>query len=297
MNSFLKYLTDARGPIDNALDALVPSPETRPQRIHEAMRYSLFAGGKRIRPALVLLAGESLGAQREDLLPGAAAVEMVHTFSLVHDDLPGLDNDDLRRGRPTVHRQYDEATAILVGDALLNLGLIILASEPSHIPAERRNRAMAMVGGAIGTLGMIGGQVEDLAATESWPENASAALKRIHQGKTGALLSASLRLGGIYAGADSAVDQLLSELGHAIGLLFQIRDDILDVEGTSETLGKTAGKDAAQRKLTYPGLHGLEESKRLLDATRQNARRLANDLGDPEGLLEALIEYLATRDR
>ena len=297
MRDFTSFLADVRPAIDDALDRLLPAPETPPARLHEAMRYSVFAGGKRVRPALVVLAGETLGVRREALLPGGAALEMIHTYSLIHDDLPGLDDDDLRRGRPTVHRRYDEATAILAGDALLTLGLTTLAAGPDEIAAEARRRAVATVGSAIGTLGMIGGQVDDLEAERRWPEDAPAALEAIHRRKTGALLVVSLRLAGIYAGAGDEVDRRLTALGERLGLMFQIADDILDVEGTAGTLGKTAGKDAAARKLTYPGLYGLDPSKRMLAQTRDEALGLAAELPAGGGLFPSLVYYLATRDR
>ena len=301
------YLKEARQATDATLDRLVPTPDVSPERIHEAMRYSLFAGGKRVRPALVLLTGEALGVPRSTLLPGGAALEMIHTYSLIHDDLPSLDNDDLRRGRPTCHRQFDEATAILAGDALLTLGLTTLAVHPDAADCEEgrevdgatRRRAVAIVGEAIGTLGMIGGQVDDLAAENQWPDDAEAALESIHRRKTGALLTVCVRLAGLYAGASEDEDALLTELGEHVGLLFQIADDILDISQTSEVLGKTAGKDAAVRKLTYPGLYGLDEARLKLAATREAALELAGRLpgGGRRDLLPALVRYIADRDR
>ncbi len=296
MNDFVSFLAAVRPAIDDQLDRLLPPAATTPVRLHEAMRYSVFAGGKRIRPALVVLAGETLGIRRETLLPGGAALEMIHTYSLIHDDLPGLDNDDLRRGRPTAHVKYDEATAILAGDALLTLGLTTLASHPAGAEGEQRRQAVAMVGAAIGTFGMIGGQVDDLEAEHDWPADAPAALEAIHRRKTGALLVACLRLAGIYSQADSDLDRRLTALGERLGLMFQVADDILDVEGTAGTLGKTAGKDAAARKLTYPGLYGLDESKRMLERTRDEALKLAAELPGGGGLFPPLVHYLATRD-
>ncbi len=297
MSDFQTFLAQARPPIDDALDRLLPAAAEPPARLHEAVRYSVFAGGKRVRPALVLLTGETLGIERRTLLPGGAALEMIHTYSLIHDDLPALDDDDLRRGRPTAHRQYDEATAILAGDTLLTVGLTTLAAHPVSVPDERRRRAVEMVGVAIGPAGMIGGQVDDLAAENDWPEDAPAMLESIHRRKTGALLTACVRLAGIYAGAGTALERRLTGLGERIGLMFQIADDILDVEGTSGTLGKTAGKDVASRKLTYPGLYGLDESKRMLRQTRDEALQLARELPAGGGLFPSLIQYLSTRDR
>ena len=294
---FVAFLRDIRPQIDTALDRLIPREDIAPQRIHQAVRYSLFAGGKRIRPALTILTGRALGVADVHLLPGGCALEMIHTYSLIHDDLPSLDNDDLRRGRPTCHRQFDEATAILAGDSLLTLGLTTLAAEPRGVSGEARRAAVEMVGAAIGTLGMIGGQVDDLEAEKQWPEDAEAALEAIHRRKTGALLTASVRLAGLYAGVGDEEDARLSELGDLIGLMFQIADDILDVEGTSGTLGKTAGKDADARKLTYPTLFGLERAKSMLDETRDRALHVADRLPDRGGLFPSLIHYLSTRDR
>ncbi len=297
MNEFVTFLAEVRPAIDRTLDRLIPGVTEPPERLHEAIRYSTLAGGKRIRPAMVVLTGETLGTSRDRLLEGGAALEMIHTYSLIHDDLPALDNDDLRRGRPTAHRQFNEATAILAGDALLTLGLTTLAVHPTQASAEQRRQAVAMVGQAIGTRGMIGGQIDDLAAEQDWPEDAAAALETIHRRKTGELLTVSLRLAGIYAGATRDQDHQLRTLGEALGLMFQIADDILDVEGSVGTLGKTAGKDATARKLTYPGLFGLDESKRMLSATRDQALELAHELPGGGGLFPSLIHYLEARDR
>jgi geranylgeranyl pyrophosphate synthase len=295
VTDFAAFLAELRPGVEAELDRLLPSPAESPARLHEAMRYCVFAGGKRVRPALVLLAGETFGAPREVLLPGGAALELIHTYSLVHDDLPALDDDDLRRGRPTAHRQFDEATAILTGDALLTRGLWVLAAEPTALDEATRARATALVAEAISTLGMIGGQADDLEAERSWPADAEAALEQIHRRKTGALLRAAVRLGGLYAGVGEAEDRRLAALGAALGLLFQITDDILDVTGDAATLGKTAGKDAEARKLTYPGLFGLEESRRRLRAVEQQALDLAAPLPRGGGLFPSLIRYLASR--
>ncbi len=300
MSDFPTYLENLRPALDATLERLLPAADIRPVRLHEAMRYSTFAGGKRVRPGLTVLAGEALGVDRALLLPGAAALEMVHTYSLVHDDLPALDNDDLRRGRATAHRAFDEATAILVGDALLTLGLATLASEPTALAPEHRRQAVVAVGRAIGSTGMIGGQVDDLAAERNWPEDrdeAAALLEAIHRRKTGNLLTVCLELAGIYAGVDEQQAGLLVSLGDALGLMFQIADDVIDVEGSDTALGKTAGKDAASQKLTYPGLFGLEAAKGRLAETRAEADRLAQALPNGPGLFPGVISYLATRDR
>ena len=298
VNAFTRLLAEARAKVDGELERLLPAVGQPPARLHEAMRYSVFAGGKRLRPALVMLAGRTFGAVTADLLAGAAAVEMVHTYSLIHDDLPALDNDDLRRGQPTLHRRFDEATAILAGDALLTLGLTVLAEHPEALAGELRAGAVALVGRAIGTGGMIGGQAEDLAAESGWPagpEAAAAALDRIHRGKTGALLTASLRLGGVYAAVSPAEDLILRDLGGTVGLLFQIRDDILDVEGSASALGKTPGKDAAASKLTYPALHGLDRSRERLKELGQEAMDRIADLPRERESWEQLISFLDHR--
>lgn len=296
--SFPSYLERVRPEIDATLDRLVPSADTPPAAIHGAMRYSLFAGGKRVRPALVLVAGEALGLDDAAVAAcrtGGAALEMIHTYSLIHDDLPSLDDDDLRRGRPTLHKKLGEATAILAGDALLTLGLTVLAAQPMDMEGARRAEAASMVGRAIGTLGMIGGQVDDLEAEKCRPDKPAEMLEAIHRRKTGALLVACVRLAGIYGGVGEATDRALAELGEAVGLLFQIGDDILDVEGTSESLGKTAGKDAAVDKLTYPALYGMDGARRRLGEERQRALDLAAQLPDP-GRFPDLVDYLVRRD-
>ncbi|HVR29722.1 MAG TPA: farnesyl diphosphate synthase [Thermoanaerobaculia bacterium] len=296
MTGFPAYLADLCPAVERTLERLLPAANLEPVRLHSAMRYSIFAGGKRVRPALVVLAGEIHGAPRESLLGPAAAMELIHTFSLVHDDLPALDDDDLRRGRPTVHRQFDEALAILAGDALLNHALACLAREPLSAPGEVRARAVVITGEAVGSLGMIGGQVADLEAEHRWPDHPEQALESIHRRKTGSLLVASLLLGGIHADAGEGELDLLRRLGEALGLLFQIGDDLLDVEGSAATLGKAAGKDAAARKLTYPGLYGVEESRRRLDLVAEEARELAAALPRSQDTVRSLIRYLGERE-
>jgi geranylgeranyl diphosphate synthase type II len=294
---FVDFLAGVKAALEDELERALPPESEPPRRLHAALRYSVFAGGKRLRPALVVAAGEAFGAPRERLLSGAAAVELIHTYSLIHDDLPALDDDDLRRGRPTLHRRFDEATAILAGDALLTLGLTRLAAGPAELDGHVRARAVALVGAAIGTGGMIGGQVEDLEAERSWPADAPAALERIHRGKTGALLTASLRLGGLYAGAGEAADRALAAFGETIGLMFQVADDILDVLGDARELGKTPGKDAQAKKLTYPGLHGLEASRQKLAELGREAAERAGALPDRRGIFGALAGFLSARDR
>jgi geranylgeranyl pyrophosphate synthase len=283
------FLARVRATVDAELDARLPSPETAPRRLHEAMRYAVFSGGKRVRPALVVLGGEAFGAADPVLNAAAAAVEMIHAYSLVHDDLPALDDDDLRRGRPTVHKRFDEATAVLTGDALLTTALALLAALPPG------GRAVALVGSAIGTGGMIGGQADDLEAERAWPADPAAALDSIHRRKTGALITASLRLGGLIAGADPDGDALLAALGERVGLLFQIGDDLLDAEGRSDVLGKTAGRDARRRKLTYPALHGAATSRGRLHDLVEESRELCVRLPRRGALALDLVARLGRR--
>ncbi|MDE2850999.1 MAG: polyprenyl synthetase family protein [Acidobacteriota bacterium] len=301
MNDFPSFLSALRPEVDEALDRLLPDAETEPAELHEAMRYSVFAGGKRVRPALVVLAGEAWGGVREDLLVGGAALEMVHTFSLIHDDLPALDDDDLRRGRPTLHRARGEAMAVLAGDALLNRAYEVLSREPVSAPPERRLEAVRLVADAVGTAGMIGGQVFDLqhegALDGDGPAHQATVgtLERIHRLKTGALIEASTRLGGVYAGAGPEGIEQAGRIGAELGLLFQIGDDILDEVGSSEELGKTPGKDRQAGKLTYPGLFGLEGSRKKALQAADRCLALVEELPSGRGLFRALVAFLVHR--
>src|SRR3982750_1328540 len=244
--------------IDAELDRLVPPEATPPETIHRAMRYSLFAGGKRIRPILCVEAATTIADEVSGVVAAACSLELIHTYSLIHDDLPALDNDDYRRGKLTNHKVFGDAMAILAGDSLLTLAFQVLSELP--VDGERKSRLIAELATASGTVGgMIGGQVADLEG-EGKPPDAQL-LETIHRAKTGALLRASLRLGAIYAGADAAQYAALSCYGEHVGLAFQIVDDILDIEESSEALGKTAGKDAAQHKITFPAVYGLEKSR------------------------------------
>jgi geranylgeranyl diphosphate synthase type II len=245
------YLVQQQKLVDAELDRLVPSESTAPETIHRAMRYSLFAGGKRIRPILCMEAARTVGDDLGGSTACACALELTHTYSLIHDDLPALDNDDYRRGKLTNHKVFGDAMAILAGDSLLTLAFQVLAQLP--IDGERKSKLIAELATAAGT---VGGMIEG----EGKPPDA-ALLETIHRAKTGALLRASLRMGAIYAGATERQHRALSCYGEHIGLAFQIVDDILDVEAESKELGKTAGKDAAAGKPTYPALYGLERSK------------------------------------
>jgi geranylgeranyl diphosphate synthase type II len=285
-----------RQAVDEALFRALPPESAWPATIHRAVRYSLFAGGKRIRPVLVLAAGEAVGGKREELMPLACAVEMVHTYSLVHDDLPAMDDDDLRRGKPTSHKVFGEAVAILAGDALLTRAFHLLAEVPEgwdDARVRRRLRAAAGLGEACGTTGLIGGQVMDL---ESEGRAIGAGeLECLHRAKTGALLSACVRGGAILGGAGEADLQLLSRYASAIGLAFQVVDDVLDATGDAEGLGKTAGKDEAARKATYVSVHGLERARALAAALRQEALEAIAPLGPRGELLAAIARLIVDR--
>ena len=277
-----------RQAVDEALFRALPPESAWPATIHRAVRYSLFAGGKRIRPVLVLAAGEAVGGEREELMPLACAVEMVHTYSLVHDDL--------RRGKPTSHKVFGEAVAILAGDALLTRAFHLLAEVPEgwdDARVRRRLRAAAGLGEACGTTGLIGGQVMDL---ESEGRAIGAGeLECLHRAKTGALLSACVRGGAILGGAGEADLQLLSRYASAIGLAFQVVDDVLDATGDAEGLGKTAGKDEAARKATYVSVHGLEQARALAAALRQEALEAIAPLGPRGELLAAIARLIVDR--
>jgi geranylgeranyl diphosphate synthase type II len=280
---------------DAALDRLIPPETQRPQSIHQAMRHSVFAGGKRLRPVLCMEAGRmiagSLPRRIEEL---GAALEMLHTYSLIHDDLPALDNDDLRRGRPTCHKVFGDAIAILAGDALQTQAYEILAR--LECPPEARVRIIETIARGTGTVdGMIGGQVADLEAEHTPPT--AEMLEYIHRAKTAALITASIASGGIYAGAKDNEVTKLRAFGRAIGLAFQIVDDVLDVTQTSEQLGKTAGKDTAAQKATYPALFGIEESERKADALVASALAELDDFGQRAQTLKDLARYLVERKK
>jgi geranylgeranyl pyrophosphate synthase len=247
--------------VEAAIDRLLPRADEPSARLHEAMRYSLQAGGKRLRPALVLAAARLCGGRGSDPLPAAVAIECVHTYSLVHDDLPCMDNDDLRRGKPTAHRAFDEATALLAGDALLTEAFAILATSYAHDPALA-TALVSELARAAGSRRLIGGQMEDLRAERAGTGTA-ADLKYIHLNKTAAMIEASLALGARCAGAPESVIGVLRGVGRDLGLAFQVMDDVLDATADTATLGKTAGKDAKAGKLTYVSVHGLEAARAI----------------------------------
>jgi len=281
-----------RDRVEQGLDRLVPPAPTRPARLHEAMRYALLGGGKRLRPVLTLAAADLLGA-KHDALPSAIALECLHTYSLVHDDLPCMDNDDLRRGRPTTHKQFDEATALLAGDALLTLAFQLIgrhyASNPSLAAALTRE-----IADAAGSEHLIGGQMEDLLAEKK--NNATAGeLEFIHLNKTAAMIMAALVAGGLCGGATAAQVDALRTTGRSLGLAFQIVDDILDATADTATLGKTAGKDAKAGKTTYVSLHGLEASRKFAGQHTQAALTTLASLPGDKAFLVALIGSMAGR--
>ncbi len=276
-----------------ALDRALPYHDNTPQRLHAAMRYAVLGDGKRIRPQLVYAAGAACGVHEAILDAPAVAVELVHAYSLVHDDLPAMDDDALRRGRATVHVAFDEATAILVGDALQALAFDVLVA--ADCGAELRIALIATLADASGTAGMCGGQALDLAATGS--VQTLLELERMHALKTGALIRASVRMGALCACADEAMLQRFDNYAGALGLAFQIRDDILDVESDSAALGKTAGKDAAQSKSTYPALLGIDGSRKLLDELGEAMRDALAPIGSAGAELLALGEFAVSRCR
>ena len=288
-------LEQGRATTDAALEHLLPPATQYPESIHRAMRHSVFAGGKRLRPILCLEAARmvtgSLPAGIEEV---GCALEMLHTYSLIHDDLPALDNDDLRRGQPTCHKAFGEATAILAGDALQTYAYQVLAR--LRCPAERRVRIVEEVARGTGTIdGMIGGQVMDLEAERTRPD--ARTLEYIHRSKTGALITASLVAGGLYGGADERQLSRLRDFGRAVGLAFQIADDVLDVTQSSEQLGKTAGKDTASEKATYPALFGVEESMKKAEALVASGCTALDPFGPRAETLKQLAHFLVERKK
>ncbi len=278
--------------IEAALDRWVPPESALPESIHKAMRYSLFAGGKRIRPILCLAAAEAVSDSPVGVEAAACTLELIHTYSLIHDDLPALDNDDLRRGVPTCHKVFGDAIAILAGDALLTLAFQVLAQ--IDCASDRKVALISELATASGTVGgMIGGQVCDLEGEGQHPT--AALLDAIHRAKTGALLRASLRMGGIYAGADRQQLHALSCYGEHMGLAFQIVDDVLDVEQSSEALGKTAGKDAQQHKITFPAVYGLERSRVMAEEERLAAHVALRPFDERAERLRELADFIVHR--
>ena len=290
--SLRDYLARQRRLIDEELGRLVPPETTPPETIHRAMRYSLFAGGKRIRPILCMEAARAIAGDPDGIASCACSLELIHTYSLIHDDLPALDNDDYRRGKLTNHKVFGDAIAILAGDSLLTLAFHVLAE--LSVDGDRKSRLVAELAIASGTVGgMIGGQVADLEGEGKTPD--AQLLETIHRAKTGALLRASLRMGAIYAGADAVQCAALSCYGEHVGLAFQIVDDILDIEESSEALGKTAGKDAQQHKITFPAVYGLADSRRMAEDECARAHAVLEPFGPGAVRLHELADLIVHR--
>jgi geranylgeranyl diphosphate synthase type II len=289
LQNFLAARTEA---VNRALDKFLPSEKTRPVTIHRAMRYSLFAGGKRMRPALCLAAAGACGGSDVAALPLACAVECIHTYSLIHDDLPAMDNDDFRRGKPTNHKVFGEGIAVLAGDALLTQAFEI-AAQAKGWPRYPHRDLILEIAKASGSLQLVAGQVADL---EGEGKNISASeLRYIHERKTSALLCCSVRLGGMSANCTPAQLKALTDFGYHVGLAFQVIDDILDVTQTSEQLGKTAGKDTAAQKATYPAIVGLEKSRKIAEQLTAKAFAALKTFKGKAVALEALAEFLLKR--
>jgi geranylgeranyl diphosphate synthase type II len=281
-----QFLSEKAARTEQALDAYLETWSGAPSRLVDAIRYSLFAGGKRVRPALALGAAEILCGVDTPALPAACALEMIHTYSLIHDDLPAMDNDDLRRGRPTLHRAFDEATAILAGDGLLTMAFDVLAQAGNPgVTGE--------VARAAGVAGMVGGQFLDMAAENQ--RLTLEALQQVHACKTGALIRASVRAGALLAGADDSALDRLTRYGEHIGLAFQIADDILNVTGTAESLGKPAGSDATKNKSTYPALAGLDRARALGEEAVARAIDALAGFGPEADTFRALARYIVER--
>jgi farnesyl diphosphate synthase len=293
-NDFTAWMAMIQRRTEAALERCLPAPATAPARLHAAMRYSVLGGGKRMRPLLCHAAGEALGADPQWVDSAACAVELIHAYSLVHDDLPCMDNDVLRRGRPTCHVEYDEATALLVGDALQTLAFQALAEQAAAPTPERQLEMLTLLAQAAGSRGMAGGQAIDLAAVGMALSIEELEFMHIH--KTGALIRAAVLLGAHAGAADAATLQGLGNFANRAGLLFQVVDDILDAEGSTITLGKTAGKDAAQDKPTYVSMIGLERAKEMAARLREEAHAALAVVQVDTGRLAALTDYITERN-
>ena len=288
------YLEERRARIEAALHRSLPPTEARPQTLHASLRYSVLSPGKRLRPTLTLAAAEAVGGTDEDVMPTACALECIHVFSLIHDDLPCMDNDDYRRGRLTNHKVYGDAMALLAGDALLALAFQLIADNVATVPAERVLPTLRLIAEASGTWGMVGGQVVDMESQgqEVTPET----LQYIHAHKTGALLTASVLAGALLAGATTAQVDALRAYGGHIGLAFQIADDILDVTGDEAIIGKPVGSDEERDKATYPKLYGLNESRRRAHAEVDAALHALANFDEKAEPLRAIARYIVERD-
>jgi geranylgeranyl diphosphate synthase type II len=290
---FSRYWSVRQKKVDAALDRFLPSAKTKPATIHEAMRYSIFAGGKRLRPIICLASAEVISGQSDDAIPLACAVECIHTYSLIHDDLPSMDNDDFRRGKPTSHKVYGEGIAVLAGDALLTIAFEMAASCRAW-PRYSHQDVIHELAVAAGSQKLIAGQVADLEGEGR--KISPAELRYIHDNKTAALISSSIRLGAMSANATPKQLERLTDFGESLGLAFQVIDDILDVTQTTEKLGKSAGKDIAAQKATYPALLGLEKAKKEADRLTARARAALKPFGKNAAPLEAIADYLLKRE-
>jgi geranylgeranyl diphosphate synthase type II len=287
------YMKQRAAAVDAALDRFLPAESDQPESLHKAMRYSVFAGGKRLRPVLVIAGAEAVGGSAERVMPTACALELIHTYSLVHDDLPAMDNDDFRRGMPTNHKVFGEATAILAGDALLTLAFRLVADNARHAHAGALRDVILDIADAAGHDGMVAGQVADLEAEGK--KVGADTVDYIHAHKTGALIRTSLRVGAMLCGADPSAVRALSVAGADLGLAFQIVDDILDVVSSSEELGKTAGKDQIQQKATYPAIHGIEASRARAAFLIDEADEALAPLGPRAEPIRALGRFILER--
>lgn len=295
-----EYLDVRRALVEGVLDANLPPADTPPAVIHQAMRYAVLGGGKRLRPIVAIAAAEAVGATADPLLVPLCALELIHTYSLVHDDLPALDDDDLRRGRKTTHVVYGEAIGVLTGDALLTEAFAWLARPVAGVEPARQVRAIAEVAKSVDSTGMIGGQVADIVAERSHEQSDDRdallqELNFIHRNKTGKLFTASVLLGGLLGGGSDDRLEALRRYADALGLAFQIVDDLLDIEESSATLGKTAGKDVAQGKLTYPALLGVEAARAEVDRLLREAVRNADMIAGPVNTLAPIARYICER--
>jgi len=288
------YLAERRALVDAALERVLPAEDTPPATVHRAMRYSVLAGGKRLRPILVIAGAEAVGGAPCEVLPAACALELIHTYSLIHDDLPAMDDDDYRRGRLTSHKVFGEAMAILAGDGLLTLAFKLVADNAALARDPRVLRdVVTALADAAGTFGMVGGQVVDIESEGKTitPET----LEYIHLHKTAALIRAAMRVGALLGGGGPAAVEAIGDAGRDLGLAFQIVDDILDVEGSLEELGKTAGSDARKQKATYPALHGVPASRREAQRLVAGVKARLAPLGAPAAPLGALADYVLER--
>jgi geranylgeranyl pyrophosphate synthase len=292
-SSLAEFVVNARKLVDAELDRILPAESVSPVNVHAAIRWSVFAGGKRFRPLLLIASGETLGAQREFLIDSACALEMIHTYSLIHDDLPSMDNDDLRRGRATCHVRFGEATAILAGDALQSLAFKTV-SEDQRLSTDKRVRLIAEIASAAATPnGMVAGQASDLEAESRAVTDAE--LEQIHRLKTGTLIIAAARCGAIIAEASDPELVTITDYAAQLGLLFQIKDDLLDITATAETMGKTPGKDMRSKKATYPALYGIEASRKHLLHAHESACASLERLHRPTELLRAIADFILER--